>query len=115
MSSKCFITFLNTTAQTEHSGFIPRSLPRGLRCSHALLLRRKVVSGQIRDFDHRANLDRTFAGAWDWPGNIEHLIEIPGFNHEKSTKLFARFREWTVGDETFAVPHLDAGRRRHGL
>ena len=27
MSSKCFITFLNTTAQTEHSGFNPKTLP----------------------------------------------------------------------------------------
>src|ERR1017187_637458 len=43
MSSKCFITFLNTTAQSERSGSNPRLLPRCLRSSHASLLRRKVA------------------------------------------------------------------------
>src|ERR1022692_4769653 len=44
MSSKCFITFLNTTAQTERSDSNPRLQPRCLCSSHASLLRRKVAS-----------------------------------------------------------------------
>src|SRR3984893_9208419 len=45
MSRKCFITFLNTTAQTERSDSNPRLQPRCLRSSHTSLLRRKVASG----------------------------------------------------------------------
>src|SRR5712691_8581291 len=44
MSSKCFITFLNTTAQSERSDSNPRLQPRCLRSSHTSLLRRKVAS-----------------------------------------------------------------------
>ena len=44
MSSKCFITFWNTTAQTERSASNPRLLPRCFRSSHPSLLRRKVAS-----------------------------------------------------------------------
>src|SRR6202035_3361685 len=43
MSSKCFITFLNTTAQTERSDSNLRLQPRCLRSPHASLLRRKVA------------------------------------------------------------------------
>src|ERR1022692_2207027 len=43
MSSKCFITFLNTTAQTERSGSNPPLLPRCLHASHPSFLRRKVA------------------------------------------------------------------------
>src|SRR5713226_4965491 len=43
MPSKCFITFLNTTVQTERSDSNPRLQPRCLRSSHTSLLRRKVA------------------------------------------------------------------------
>ena len=43
---KCFITFLNTTAQTERSDSNPRLQPRCLRSSHTSLLRRKVTRSQ---------------------------------------------------------------------
>src|SRR5216683_6129605 len=55
MSSKCFITFLNPTTQTERSGSNPRLQPRCFRSSHASFLRRKVarqvpqVSPLLRD------------------------------------------------------------------
>src|ERR1019366_2839957 len=44
MSSKCFITFLNTTAQTERSDSNPWLQPRCLHASHPSFLRRKVAS-----------------------------------------------------------------------
>ena len=103
---------VSSTTQDEQMCYgLTREAPvlRGIGRHHQL------VSGQIRNFDNRPNLDRTFAGAWNSSGNVDHLIEISGFDHEKATKLFARFRERTVGDETFVAAHLDAGRRRYGL
>src|ERR1700730_1090143 len=44
MSSKCFITFLNTTTQTERSGSNSRLQPPCLHASHSSFLRRKVAS-----------------------------------------------------------------------
>ena len=45
MSSKCFITFLNTTTQTERSGSNSRLQPPCLHASHSSFLRRKVANG----------------------------------------------------------------------
>src|ERR1700720_3194697 len=45
MSSKCFITFLNTTTQTERSGSNSRLQPPCLHASHSSFLRRKVARG----------------------------------------------------------------------
>jgi hypothetical protein len=47
MSSKCFITFLNTTAQTERSDSNPWLQPRCLHASHPSFLRRKVARFQV--------------------------------------------------------------------
>src|SRR6266851_9585484 len=53
MPSKCFITFLNTTVQTERSDSNPRLQPRCLRSSHTSLLRRKVATTSQVQLDLR--------------------------------------------------------------
>src|SRR6266545_5854654 len=45
-------------------------------------------------------------------GDGDRLVEIPGVDQEVAAQLFARLRKRTVGDESFALAYLDAGRPR---
>src|ERR1700691_2226123 len=67
------------------------------------------------DFQYGPDFDGALARAWNAGGDADCLVEILGFDQEVAAELFAGFREWTVGDQAFAVAHLDARGRRHRL
>jgi hypothetical protein len=69
MSSQCFITFLNTIAQTERSGSNPRLLPRCLHSSHPSLLRWKVASAAATGGGTSGN-----AVEWAWAMNAASSV-----------------------------------------
>src|SRR5437879_10485718 len=89
-------------------GFAPGSPSRPDETARAHLL-----AGQAGDLHDRPNLHRPQGGARKPARDVDRLVQTPDVHDEVTAELFARLRERTVGHDPFAVPHPDAGRRRH--
>src|SRR6266513_1284226 len=74
-----------------------------------------LLAGQAGDLHDRPNLHRPQRGARKPARDVDRLVQIPDVDDEVAAELLARLRERTVGHDPFAVPHPDAGRRRHGV
>src|ERR1039457_4045017 len=74
-----------------------------------------LIRRQSRNLNHRPDFDGALARPWDACRYADGLVEILRIDQEVAAELFAGLRERTVGDQPFAVAHLDAGGRRHRL
>src|ERR1019366_2538575 len=74
-----------------------------------------LIRGQSRNLNHRPDFDGALVRPWDACRYADGLVEILRIDQEVAAELFAGLRERTVGDQPFAVAHLDAGGRRHRL
>src|ERR1044072_8102475 len=68
-----------------------------------------LLLGQSFDLQHRTNLNRAVLCAGNAFSNTHRFIEIARVDEVVTTEMFASFSEWTIGDQPFAIPHLDAG------
>src|SRR5262249_18362357 len=92
------------------------SRPTGVRIDTRGILffrHRQPGPGDLRQpgqLDHRPDFNRTPPRSRDPRGNVHRFVEILRLNQVVPAELLPRFRERTVGHQTFPVSHPDAGR-----
>src|SRR5262245_60409339 len=75
---------------------------------------------QVRDLDHRADLDGPALRHWDALRNRDGLVQILGLDQEVTAQLLVSLGERAVGDEALSLTNPDAGcggsrmKRRRG-
>src|SRR6185369_11688101 len=67
------------------------------------------------DFDDGADFNGASAGAGDFRGDADGFVEVLGIHQEIAAELLAGLGKRSVGDESLAVAHTDAGGRRRGM